>query len=87
LGGFPLDRWIYTIEDAVAVDSFVRYERLHSDLAEVCRRLEIPWQPQRLGRYKNEYRTRREHFLEYYCPEAAARVRAAFAWELDYFGY
>jgi hypothetical protein len=86
-GHFPLDREIYTIAGAPAVDSFVRYERLHDDLAGICKRLSVPWQPQRLGRYKNEYRKRPEHFLEYYTPGAAARVAEAFAWEMDYFGY
>jgi hypothetical protein len=82
-----LDSWIYTIDGAIAVDSFIRYERMHTDLEEVCRRLEVPWQPQRLGSYKSGYRRRDEPFLEYYDPETTARVRAAFAWELEYFAY
>ena len=55
-GNFPEDRFIYTIGGAPAMDEFVRYERLHSDLQSLCRRLDIPWQPERLGRYKSEYR-------------------------------
>jgi hypothetical protein len=84
---FPADGWIYTIGSAPAVDDFVRYERLHADLERVCRRLNVPWQPERLGRYKSGYRKRAEHFLEYYTPETAHRVREAFAWEFGYFNY
>jgi hypothetical protein len=84
---FPSDQWIYTIDDAPAVDRFVRYERLPKDLAEVCHRLAIPWQPDRLGRYKGEFRMRKEPFSEYYDDTAASRVRRKYAWELEYFGY
>lgn len=84
---FPVDQFIYTINGEVAVDRFLRFERLEHDMEEVCGRLSVPWQPDRLGRFKSEFRLRNEHFLEYYEPVTAARVREAFAWELDYFGY
>ena len=84
---FPADRFIYTVDGMPAVDHFIRYERLPEGLDQVCRRLEIPWEPHRLGRYKSGYRLRGEHFAEYYNPRTAALVRAEFAWELDYFQY
>jgi hypothetical protein len=87
LGRFPVDQFIYTINGEVAVDRFMRFERLERDMEEVCGRLRVPWQLDRLGRFKSEFRMRNEHFLEYYGPVTAARVREAFAWELDYFGY
>ncbi len=87
LGRFPLDAFLYTLKGAPAVDDFIRYERLHEDLRRVCGKLALPWQPERLGRYKSELRRRGESFEEYYTPAAAARVAEAFAWELDYFRY
>jgi hypothetical protein len=87
LASLPLDRSIYTIGDEPALDYFVRFEALHAGLECVCRHLAIPWEPERLGRYKSEYRARKEHFSEYYSPDAAARVRNEFAWDLEYFGY
>lgn len=84
---FPIDAFIYTIGGVPAVDEFLRYEQLQEDMAKLCARLKIPWQPDRMGRYKSESRKRREPFDEYYSPEAAERVAEAFAWELEYFGY
>jgi hypothetical protein len=84
---FPNDAFIYTIDGAPAVDDFLRYERLESDMATLCARLKIPWQPNRMGRYKSDWRKRSEAFEEYYTAEAAERVAEAFAWELEYFGY
>jgi hypothetical protein len=83
----PRDRGIYCIEGEVAVDRFLRYERLQQDLEEVCRRLTIPWQPARLGRFKSDTRLRHENFHEYYTEASAAVVREEFGWELNYFGY
>jgi hypothetical protein len=84
---FPEDRFIYTIAGDPAMDEFIRYERLTSDLQRVCRRLDIPWQPERLGRYKGEYRRRPYAFEEYYTQQSARRVEQTFAWELEYFNY
>jgi hypothetical protein len=84
---FPADAQIYTIDGEPAVDGYIRWERLWEDLRGVCNTLELPWQPQRLGRYKSEYRKRPERFEDYYTREAASRVEDAFAWEFEYFGY
>lgn len=84
---FPVDSMIYRIDGQPAVDYFIRYERLQEGVEEVCRRVNVPWQPERLGRYKSGFRTRPEHFLDYYNSRVAALVRAEFAWELKYFGY
>jgi hypothetical protein len=87
IGNFPEDRFIYSMDGAPAVDLFIRYEHLADDLRNLCARLAVAWQPERLGRYKSEYRKRPERFEEYYTRDAARRVREAFAWEVDYFGY
>jgi hypothetical protein len=83
----PIDAFIYTLDGCPAVDEFIRYERLEDDLRRVCTALNLPWQPERLGRYKNESRKRPERFEDYYTPAAAERVARAFAWELDLFQY
>jgi hypothetical protein len=84
---FPSDQWVYTIKGVPVVDRFIRFERLQADLGEVCRHLAIPWQSERLGRYKGNYRRRPEPFSLYYAQESISRVRRTFAWELDHFGY
>lgn len=87
LRDFPADRFVYCAGETVLVDEFVRYEMLEEDLMRLCGRLGIPWQPGRLGRYKNDTRERPEHFSEYYTPDAARRVAEEFAWELGFFPY
>ncbi len=84
---YPVDRNIYMIDGAPAVDRFVLFERLHDDLAGICQVLGLPWQANRLPRAKGGFRTRGEHFSSYYDPAAEALVREDFAWELDRFGY
>jgi hypothetical protein len=83
----PQDRSIYMIDDAPAMDRFVRYETLHASLKRVCQDLALPWEPHRLGRYKSGFRLREEHFSLYYDREAADRVGELYRWEIDYFGY
>jgi len=87
LDRFPFDAQIYVWQGRPVVDDFIRYERLSEDMERICSHLKVPWQPTRMGRYKNDSRKRSESFHEYYTPEAAARVEKAFAWEFDYFGY
>ena len=84
---FPTDQWVYTAADAPIVDQFIRFECLHEDMSAVCRRLEVPWRPEQLGRYKSEYRARHEPFSVYYDTASLARVRTKYAWEIEYFGY
>ncbi len=83
----PFDRFVYLIDGKPAVNDFIRYERLPAGMARVCTRLEIPWEPERLTRYKSGFRIRTEHFSEYYTADAEEKLRSAFAWELEYFGY
>jgi hypothetical protein len=84
---FPFDAFIYTLDGAAAVDDFIRYEHMQADTSRICRALNIPWQPERLRRYKGDMRLRSEGFEEYYTPASAARVAKAFAWELEFFQY
>lgn len=86
-GRLPIDRQIYTQNDELAVDYTVRYETLLADMERLCRRLAIPWQSQRFGRYKSGYRPRPELAREYFNTAAATRIRAAFAWEFKNLGY
>jgi Sulfotransferase family len=83
----PLDRSVYTDGDDVVVDHFVHFERMHPDLEQVCQKLGVSWEPEKLGRYKSGFRTRNEHFIQYYSPDAFRLVSEAFAWEINYFGY
>jgi hypothetical protein len=82
-----VDRDKYLIDGQVAMDYFIRYESLLRDLEQVCDRVSFPFRPDLLGHYKGGIRASTHPFADYYDPPAARAVRAAFGWELDYFGY
>jgi hypothetical protein len=83
----PLDRHVFMIDDQIAVDFFIRFERLEQDILEVCHRLDIDRPTTALGRYKSEYRRRPESFPDYYDQTTAEIVRTHFGWEIEYFNY
>jgi hypothetical protein len=83
----PNDRSVFLIDGNPAVDRFVRFETLDTDLEGVCKDLALAWTPSALRRYKSGLRLRPEHFSRYYSPATSERVSAAYAWEIQYFGY
>jgi hypothetical protein len=86
-GRLPIDWQIYTLNGKLAVADTIRYENLLPDMERLCRRLEIPWQQRRLGRYKSGYRPRCESARDYFDDAAAMQIRAAFEWEFANLGY
>ncbi|MDP3858096.1 MAG: sulfotransferase family 2 domain-containing protein [Stagnimonas sp.] len=81
------DRNVYCIDDRIAVDSVLRYERLQADLADLCTRLGLPWRPQELPRYKAGFRPPEARVEALYTEASRAIVRHAYAWEFETFGY
>ena len=75
----PTDRAVYTIGGALCCDVFIRYESLLSDLATLCHRLNIPFQPSALGRYKSDLRPQHVPLASYYDEETIAKVRMMYA--------
>ena len=82
-----LDRAVYTIEGQICVNAVIRYECLLADLERICRRLEIPFQAERLGRYKGDRRLRSEPWQAYYDLPRAEIIQNTFALEFEWFGY
>jgi len=83
----PIDRHIYTIDGKTCVDMILKYEKLLADLKLLCERLEIPFEPNRLGTYKDKFRARREPFWLYFTEETQRKVEEYFEPELRTFGY
>lgn len=75
------------IDGRLCVDVLVRYERLHEDLAALCRRLEIPWQPALLPEYKRGLRPPEATPRAMYTAEARTRAEALLAEDLALVGY
>jgi hypothetical protein len=75
------------IDNAAVMDRFIKFENLLSDLKEVSGALGIEFTPESLGTYKRGYRSRQEHFSDYYDAETRHIVERAFDWEINRFGY
>lgn len=86
-GGLRIDREAYLIDGRFALDHVLRHERLAADLEAVCARLGLPWEPERLPRFKAGIRPREAAPEALFTPRARALVEAQCAFELDLFGY
>lgn len=85
--GWVHDRPAYCIAGQPCVDAFIRYENLEADLAEVCGRVGVPFDPQRLPRFKSQYRGRTIPLRAFYDAAAADWVKRQYDWEISRFGY
>ena len=83
------DKDMYVNRGKPILDYYVRYEHLHSDLEEVCTRLDIPWEPQRLGTFKSGTRQRKEPYQDYYSDDCFVKglVEKHSRLEIEHFGY
>lgn len=85
--GVPLDRDKYVIDGQFCLDFAVRYEALHADLAAVCSRLSLDWEPERLPTFKTGIRPATGTVAAMYTPTSVTLVREAYAFEFERFGY
>ena len=87
LGRLPIDRAIYTLGGALAVDYCIRHEQLDAGVAHVCERLGLAFTPGQLPHLKTGIRPKNRAVADYYDAETIAIVRRHFAFELEQFGY
>jgi sulfotransferase famil protein len=76
----------YTLNGRIAVDFIGRYERLESDLAEICRRIGIPFGAG-LPRHKSGIRRNTKHYSDYYDEPSVAKIATVYHREIAEFGY
>lgn len=86
-GASMFDRDKYVINGRECVDEFIRFEELADGIARVCERIGVPFEPQRIPKYKMGIRHHRIPLCDYYDDETTAIVRRLYAWELERFGY
>lgn len=86
-GATPIDRNKYMIDGEECVDYFIRFENLQEDTEEVCRKLSIPFDPERFPQFKKGHRNNSIPVKEYYDRETEEIVRDLFDWEIRRFGY
>ena len=83
----PIDRDKYLIDGKFCLDDVLRYETLSTDLARLCTRLALPWDPASLPTFKAGIRPKKAKAEALYTDASRKIVERAFAFELDYFGY
>lgn len=84
---FPIDNFIYKIDDAVCIDYFIRFENLQNDLITMIHKLSLSSDISTLKKYKSESRKKNNHFSEYYDQESIKIINRLFGWEIEYFNY
>lgn len=83
-----LDDWnIYTLDGTLCVDYVIRYERFREGIEEVCHRLDVPFEPERLLHLKGEYNPKLAPFADYFEADTARMVADAYAAQIREFGY
>lgn len=87
-GEIPLiDRDKYFLDGKICVDFFIRFERLCDDLAEACKLLSIPYEPDLLPGLKTHIRPANTPVSDFYNFDTASAVNHLFEFEFEYFGY
>ncbi len=81
------DREVFFIDGQPCMDHFIRYERLLADLEEVCTRLNVALEPERLSKYKSGIRNLTIPVADFYDEESIEIVQSQFDWEIKTFGY
>lgn len=82
-----IDRGMYTLDGEICVDAVIRHETLLADLMKICERLSVPYEPDRLPRYKAGQRRPTATVEALYTRPAQTLVARRYAFEIDTFGY
>ncbi|MES0488832.1 MAG: sulfotransferase family 2 domain-containing protein [Leptospirales bacterium] len=86
-GGKIIDRNMYIIQDDVCVDFFIRYEELESGIKEVCKKIAVPFEPDRIPRFKSGRRKTNTELADFYDEQAKDIITKKYQFEIDTFGY
>ena len=82
-----IDRNKYLIDDEICVDFFIRYEDLENGIKNVCKKIIIPFEPERIPRLKSDMRNNRFHLNDFYDQETIDIVFKLYEFEILFFGY
>ncbi len=86
-GGDVIDRHTYTIDGALCMDYYIRFESLTDDIRQVCTALQLPYEPERLPTLKGGFREQAIPLAAFYDRHTRAIVEQKYAFELEHFGY
>jgi len=81
------DRGQYMIGNEICVDYCIRYEQLEKGIEFVCRKIGVPFEPERIPSLKSGIRDHTIPIDSFYTEELIHSVAIAYRFELDQFGY
>jgi hypothetical protein len=85
-GNMFIDKDKYFIGDEMCMNYIIQYENLAQGIQEVCERLDIPFEPARIPRFKVSNRPKKS-YSAYYDQETIDLVTKLFEFEVKLFNY
>ncbi|MGE3804342.1 MAG: sulfotransferase family 2 domain-containing protein [Gemmataceae bacterium] len=86
-GGDINDQDKYLIDGKECVDSYIRFEQLPEGIEQVCQRLTIPFEPERIPHFKKGNRPVDVSVRAFFDRDTRKAVQERHAWEIEKFGY
>ncbi|MEM1059245.1 MAG: hypothetical protein AAGK14_08350 [Verrucomicrobiota bacterium] len=86
-GLYPAQDTQYAINGKYVLDYCIRYDCLLEGVAEVCRRIDVPFEPERLAQYHSGIRPKSQPLAAYYDEASVDFVRQRFAFEIETFNF
>jgi hypothetical protein len=77
----------YIIDGKFALDATIRHERMAEDMTNICTRLGVAWEPERMPTFKAGIRPKDATVAALYTPKSRRLVEHVCARELAMFGY
>jgi len=77
----------FSIDGELCLDFLIRYEHLHEDLEKVCNKIDVPWNPSELPKYKSKLRPAEATAARLYNATTRAIVEERLEEELGLLGY
>lgn len=79
------ERQIYMIDDKICMDYFIKYENLHQDLKNVCRKINVPFKPKEVPRFKSDFRPKDLNYIDFYDNRSKQILKQAYSFEFGHF--
>lgn len=86
-GAFWDDKKAFMLNGEFALDDFIRFEHLKTDLKRVCEKLDIPFSPEELKHLKGKKRPSGFSTYDFFDEPTKKLVRKRYHFEIQFFGY
>lgn len=87
LKSFGSDREIYCIDDQLTMDDWICYDNMGNDMARICDKIGVPWEPELMGNNLSHYRPANSEPSRLFTETARAHVANVCSVEIDLFGW